>query len=466
MNVKKCRCGQKEKSLPCHKEYLCEIKCKKVKDCGRHQCNRKCCDGNCPTCDQHCGRSLGCRNHKCNSRCHAGPCYPCPLMAEVKCFCGETIVRVPCGRQKMTRPPRCTKNCRNPPDCHHQNRSKHHCHFGNCPPCQQVCAKLLSCGHKCPATCHSAVLTQIQPTQKRAGPWEPQIAPQIKLICKDCPPCLVPLPVTCIGNHETQDFACFMAQPTSCHRQCGRLLPCGNHHCNLTCHLVTNAPANTLAGDNCAMCEEPCCLPRPNGCSHQCMLPCHPAPCPLCSQMIRQRCHCQLNMRYVECRSWTAATDIQKDQLLSCGDRCPKEMKCGHRCQSICHSGHCTPSHQCHKKVAVRCACKRIKKEFHCYSVQQQLAKVPCDATCLEKQETDRKAKELEDMKRKQEETQKAMDELEKYQRKLEGRKRKPRKQRQMVDSDTWWSSYKWTILVMSMGIVILGFAYALIAAA
>ncbi|KAJ9591017.1 hypothetical protein L9F63_027773, partial [Diploptera punctata] len=56
----------------------------KYKECLRHPCNRKCCDGNCPPCEKPCGRTLRCGNHKCASVCHRGPCYPCPLTAEVK----------------------------------------------------------------------------------------------------------------------------------------------------------------------------------------------------------------------------------------------------------------------------------------------------------------------------------------------------------------------------------------------
>jgi len=47
---------------------------------------------------------------------------------------------------------------RKPPDCHHATRLPHRCHFGYCPPCKQICDKMLSCGHHCPSVCHTAVL--------------------------------------------------------------------------------------------------------------------------------------------------------------------------------------------------------------------------------------------------------------------------------------------------------------------
>ena len=34
-----------------------------MKSCGRHQCRRRCCDGDCPPCDLPCGRRLRCGNH-------------------------------------------------------------------------------------------------------------------------------------------------------------------------------------------------------------------------------------------------------------------------------------------------------------------------------------------------------------------------------------------------------------------
>ncbi|XP_015745022.2 NF-X1-type zinc finger protein NFXL1-like [Python bivittatus] len=38
---KQCRCGKHMKQMPCHKPYLCETKCAKIRDCQKHQCKRK-----------------------------------------------------------------------------------------------------------------------------------------------------------------------------------------------------------------------------------------------------------------------------------------------------------------------------------------------------------------------------------------------------------------------------------------
>ena len=38
---KRCRCGAKEKAIPCCQEFLCEIKCTRMRACGKHPCKRK-----------------------------------------------------------------------------------------------------------------------------------------------------------------------------------------------------------------------------------------------------------------------------------------------------------------------------------------------------------------------------------------------------------------------------------------
>lgn len=98
--------------------------------------------------------------------------------------------------------------CRKPPDCHHEKRDPHHCHFGTCPPCKQICGKqLVGCTHVCPARCHQAIMTKVRDTQPRAGPWEGKPATRVEVVAMPCPPCAVPVPVTCLGQHEVRVFS-------------------------------------------------------------------------------------------------------------------------------------------------------------------------------------------------------------------------------------------------------------------
>lgn len=41
ITVKRCKCGQKEKEVQCCKDFQCETKCNKMRDCGKHMCKRK-----------------------------------------------------------------------------------------------------------------------------------------------------------------------------------------------------------------------------------------------------------------------------------------------------------------------------------------------------------------------------------------------------------------------------------------
>jgi NF-X1-type zinc finger protein NFXL1 len=196
---KSCKCGLHSKEVQCYKLYTCETKCKRMKDCNKHPCNKKCCDGNCSPCEKPCGRTLNCGNHKCNSVCHRGLCYPCNQTEMVSCRCGQTKLTVPCGRKYKTRPPKCNKQCLVPPDCNHEARELHKCHFGDCPPCKQICnTRLPNCVHLCSSPCHSAVIVKVE-GQKPTMPWE-QTKPHLERKALPCPDCPVPVPVTCLGT--------------------------------------------------------------------------------------------------------------------------------------------------------------------------------------------------------------------------------------------------------------------------
>jgi len=390
--VKKCRCGRREKTMPCHKTYTCDYKCQKTKLCGKHPCKRKCCDGNCAECEQICNKLLQCKKHRCKMVCHNGSCYPCIMTSQLSCPCGETKLTVVCGKEKTTKPPKCKKLCLAPPDCHHAERIKHKCHVGECPPCKQVCDIKLSCGHFCPELCHDRVKNK-----KVLRPWEKQESKYLKL---DCPPCMVPVGVECAGKHEIVTFPCHLAKENySCGRLCGRTLKCTNHKCELKCHVVENAVDEIKSGSNCMECESHCLKKRPPGCAHECMLPCHPGPCPPCKKKLRKRCHCDKQQLKFICHDWTSASDDVKRQMLSCQQPCNVIMeKCGHKCPLLCHNGPCLTSEKCEKKVWLKCKCKRIKKEIKCqqlYTDEKVDQNIKCDEIC--KQLKKSRAKELQE---------------------------------------------------------------------
>lgn len=236
--LKKCRCGQKEKSLPCFSEFTCDTKCNKMRNCGKHKCNKKCCDGiNCAPCEQICNKQLGCKNHKCASLCHSGRCYPCPITVDIKCPCGSSKQKVPCVKSRTQIKVPCKQKCKLPSKCQHSEIQTHKCHYNDCPSCNLKCDKTMECGHICPSKCHSAVLTEVVENKDREGPW---VALKVKKVFKNlkCPDCLVPVPIKCLGIHETYNLPCYRAEPYNCGSKCGRLLECTHHRCQIECHLV------------------------------------------------------------------------------------------------------------------------------------------------------------------------------------------------------------------------------------
>lgn len=461
--TKSCRCGSYQKEVACGKEFHCNKKCTQVRLCGRHLCNRKCCD--CLTksmsnvCEKICENTLNCRKHKCCAPCHNGPCYPCARTDIIQCRCGYNKVTVPCGTTKKVKPPLCNKPCKVPPICHHPKRETHKCHQGPCPPCKKVCDIVYKrCGHSCVAVCHTKVWMKVNKNDTKTqltGPWEIQ-KEIMQLKTLPCPPCEVSVPVTCLGGHETHSWPCHTAKPTSCGKPCGRLLPCTNHTCELICHKILPLEASK-DGTACMECEKPCAFSRPQGCTHLCPKPCHPAPCKPCKQLVKISCHCGIGTLYQRCVELTSATIEQRNELLKCGNQCPKNYPCGHRCMHNCHPGLCKNETECNKKVKLFCLCKRIKRDYICSMVQKQQIHIECDDIC-KKLKIERSQAEaiLLEQKRQAEEICN-QEEIEKFERKFKPRRKGKdkfnKKQLQRETSSSYWKYWISTILICIIGI-------------
>lgn len=329
MIEKKCRCGNLTKEFPCSKELLCETKCKLLKNCKKHNCNKKCCV-ECSPCDKICSKQLSCGKHKCSALCHAGACYPCTVKQKVKCRCGATTISVLCGRGKKGRSPRCKELCKLPSKCHHDPLS-HKCHFGDCSNCIQICGDLLPCSHLCQEKCHDYV--KVVTRDENFVPKLPGEVAEEKVEMKKLPhpPCAAKIPVLCIGNHESTMMECHEARRLSCGRNCNRKLNCGNHVCKLPCHSVAD-PQSDQQDVNCDDCDSPCTFVRPKGCSHKCPLPCHPKACKRCTVQIKAKCFCGLTEVYYRCcdvykrdANEKPAEDLKR-KYLTCGSRCIKNV--------------------------------------------------------------------------------------------------------------------------------------------
>ncbi|KAK2513677.1 Nfxl1 [Columba guinea] len=300
-----------------------------------------------------------------------GSCNPCPETVDVKCNCGKTVIKVPCGRERTIKPPRC----------------------------KQLCSVAFCSQHQ------------------SAGPWEQPSEPAFIQTALPCPPCEVPIPVECLGQHE--------------------------------------------AGAECSQCEEECTKPRPSGCPHRCVLPCHPGNCPSCLQMLKIKCHCKLSMLYIECLKLTSADLKEKELLISCKNQCPKELPCGHRCKEICHSGSCPLN--CSQKVKLRCHCKRLKKEVQCSKIEDGQVSLECDALCKEMK---RKASEIKEAEAKaaiEEEKRRQQAELEAFENRLKGRRKNKRRKDEVEVERSSWQKYKNLIMLPVFGVAVVMVAWLMV---
>ncbi|KAK6632452.1 hypothetical protein RUM44_007494 [Polyplax serrata] len=236
--VVKCKCGHKDKKVPCEKlkslcgEILCEKKCSKKRSCGKHKCNQICCTGDDHQCPLPCNRFLQCGLHRCEDKCHRGHCKPCLRASfdELSCECGAQVIfpPIPCGSRR--------------------------------PACDRPCSRIHSCDHPPVHTCHSE---------------------------SQCPPCTVLTKKFCHGRHELRKAVPCHQESFSCGLPCGKELVCGRHKCILPCH-----SGSCLKQDQC--CSQPCTVLRP-GCGHICGTPCHDGLCPVdvpCKEVVRVTCEC------------------------------------------------------------------------------------------------------------------------------------------------------------------------------
>ncbi|CEP11623.1 hypothetical protein [Parasitella parasitica] len=125
-------------------------------------------------------------------------------------------------------------------------------------------------------------------------------------------------------------------------------------------------------------CEQLC--KRHKSCPHECVLPCHPGPCPPCSLMGPViTCFCGTNTRQARCVDTDYST-----KGFSCAEVCDVLLGCGkHRCEEPCHAGVCAP---CQVQEVQACYCGRHERTARCGSGKQvQLRGHSGHYSCTEK---------------------------------------------------------------------------------
>ena len=119
-----------------------------------------------------------------------------------------------------------------------------------------------------------------------------------------------------------------------CQRQCDRLMDCGEHRCEKTCHPQEE--------------ESPHCPRSPDMVSH----------CPCGKNLLRDIA----GNDYLPRKSCT-------DSIPNCTEACGKQLPCGHRCIAICHSGDCLP---CLLTVPITCRCSRNSFNTICHQGSEE----------------------------------------------------------------------------------------------
>lgn len=338
VSLRKCRCGKTKKEFPCSKEYLCNIKCTKMRNCKIHKCNQKCCTGDCPPCTKVCGKRLNCTNHQCEWICHQGPCYECTQQMEMKCKCGEIREITVCQPKKPIKH-YVTRKCQG-----NHKEEKVLCSDPFYLECEEKCGALLSCGnHTCQKTCH--IITKKNRIVKDSNGLDQIHVEDSEFTYEE------------INSKYLKQIDIHADQCEQCNKICNRKYP----HCG-----------------------------------HICKKPCHLNDCPLCIVKCFTDCHC-LSER-IEYLCFESINKESFEKKRSCGNRCPKTLpKCGHLCKKNCHSGPCTDP--CEEKLIVTCKCKNIKKSLSCQEVLKikgekkstSLKLLDCEDNCIDKKEQRKK---------------------------------------------------------------------------
>eukprot|EP00708_Paratrimastix_pyriformis_P002001 GAFH01000739.1.p1 GENE.GAFH01000739.1~~GAFH01000739.1.p1 ORF type:complete len:944 (-),score=111.94 GAFH01000739.1:798-3548(-) len=255
---------------------LCNRVCHALRSCGRHRCERKCCEllhepqnkTGVHECPLPCGRLLNCKKHRCPYPCHPGPCLPCQHISYDEYVC-------PCGKTHLDPPIFCHTQL---PECPHQ------------------CSFPRPCGHPAYHTCHS-----------RDSP---------------CPPCMTLVNRMCVGGHTmVYNVPCHCANP-GCGSFCEKLLPCGVHKCTRPCHggpCLKEIPGSLEPPTCSQLCGKPLSL-----CGHTCNARCHGrAPCPdkPCDQRIVIRCVCGHRTAEAPCLTCSSAPTAFS-RTLDCDETC------------------------------------------------------------------------------------------------------------------------------------------------
>ncbi|WCJ42128.1 NF-X1-type zinc finger protein NFXL1 [Euphorbia peplus] len=217
-----------------------------------------------------------------------------------------------------------------------------------------------------------------------------------------CPPCKAFAPPRlCPCGKKTITTRCSDRRSVlTCGQRCDKLLDCGRHRCENTCHVGPCDPCQVLINASCFCkkkmevvlcgdmsvkgevkaedgvfsCNSTC--EKMLSCrNHFCCETCHPGPCGECDLMPSRvgSCYCGKTSLQVERNSCL-------DPIPNCSETCDKLLPCGdHHCKEVCHGGDC-PS--CLVLVTQKCRCGSTSRTVECYKTGVDSEKFTCEKPC------------------------------------------------------------------------------------
>lgn len=313
-------CETQSRYMKCAcQKYVIQVRCLQLLD-----------DTFVPSCNEECRKLLNCGIHECTSICHTGPCFKCQEMIIIQCFCSKKSKTVSCGT-KITGFS-CLDTCGFKYECgihictnicHEEKHINRLCSLDpkliqkcccgsksieelglvrkSCTnpliTCGNVCNKILPCGHMCEQLCHESI----------------------------CGPCPKTASHSCRCGRSVVEIKCvdFVNEPPKCREKCGKKKSCNRHTCQDFCCPYSYHECEKLCGKTLSCTK------------HSCMQACgHLGKCHVCVEGV------SFEERICDCGRTVELPPIQCNAPLPrCVGSCNRIKACGHPTISMhpCH---------------------------------------------------------------------------------------------------------------------------------
>lgn len=241
--------------------------------------------------------------------------------------------------------------------------------------CGKKCGRFLSdtCTHRCQEMCHPG----------------------------KCKPCDKVILVDCYCKKSQKSIACSEMNKgnhvLSCNKICGKLLNCGKHRCQKTCHdgPCEECPIKVMTECHCGLEEkelkcgeefscEAICNEKLDCGHHTCKLKCHKGKCMECPYEVKAGEKCQCGKHLIEDLLGRPRESCAEPKP-GCQEICEKKLDCKHPCFKKCsevkegsnQANNC--QHGCGVKVTKKCECKAHKFEVDCSESHKP---IKCETVC------------------------------------------------------------------------------------